>query len=133
MPAEVRVVDEADDGALRGGDGRGDDVVADLGSAATCTVAPSATASATAASTSATPQYVERAVGRVGVGQQPELVAADLEAHVERLVEVRPEAEQVGPPLLRRLEVGDGVDDGAESLERCGHGNSVADGARMRR
>ncbi len=58
----------------------------------------------------------QRAIGRIGVGQQPELVTAHLEAHVERFVEVGLEAEQVGPPLLGGGEVVDGMDDGTESL-----------------
>lgn len=39
-----------------------------------------------------------------GVGVEAEFVAADVEADVERLVEVRPGAEQRGVPLLRPRE-----------------------------
>src|SRR6267378_4309011 len=46
--------------------------------------------------------------GGVAVGVEAELEAADLESDVERLVEIRFLAEHLGPPRLRRSEVGRG-------------------------
>lgn len=59
----------------------------------------------------------ERTKGRVGVGVQGELVAGDLEADVERLVELRVDAEQAGEPGPAFGEVDRGVDDRAQSQE----------------
>ena len=58
-----------------------------------------------------------RALVDVGVGQQAELVARDVEADVEGLVEVRVDAQEPGPPRRRRIEVVRRVDDGAQPLE----------------
>jgi hypothetical protein len=65
----------------------------------------------------------------MGVAHQCELVAADLELNVERLLEVRVDTEQVGPPPpLGLIEVGSRVDDGAESFECDRHTPIVASG-----
>jgi len=50
-----------------------------------------------------------------GIGIEPQLEAADVEADVERLVEVRVDAEDGAVPLLRLVEVGHPVERGAQA------------------
>src|SRR5205085_11682219 len=53
----------------------------------------------------------------LAVGNEAKLEAAHRVADVERLVEVRLHAEHFAVPGLALLEVGDGIDDGAQSLD----------------
>ena len=57
------------------------------------------------------------ACGDVAVGIEREFVAADIEADVERLIEVRLYPQQLGVPELECIEVRGGVDDCAQSQE----------------
>ena len=61
-----------------------------------------------------TPQYAPTAGLRV-VGREPELVAADIEAHVERLVEVRREPQDFRVPELARGDIRRAVNSRAQS------------------
>src|SRR6185437_577811 len=64
----------------------------------------------------------------VPAGGQAELVAAGGEPDIERLVEVGPGAQHVGPPRLGRGHVGGGVHDGAKSEKHRSSSSSMADG-----
>ena len=81
------------------------------------TSAPSSCSRREAASASATPQYVVAPSSHGRVGDEAELVAADLEADVEGLVEVGAVAQELGEPRLGGVEVRGGVGDRAQSEE----------------
>ena len=53
----------------------------------------------------------------IGIWQQRQLVAADIETDLERLIEVRLDADEFGPPLLGPVEVRCRVNDGAKSFK----------------
>ncbi len=67
------------------------------------------------------PQRLRPCGAGLALGQQAEFEAADREADIERLVEIRRLAEHLGVPALGGIEVGDGIDRSAQAED---HGMS---------